>query len=246
MDPGVIAFVIAVLLLASIAQTVAGFGMALIAVPFLVIVLDVKDAVVITAIASLLNTALVARSVWHHIPSRAVITMLAGSFAGMPFGLLVLLFAPQDALRLLVGIAAISMAAAIASGLRYGGSARSGELLAGAVSGALNTSTGMNGPPVVLYLQNHGYPPDEFRGALSAFFFLSGLATLATFAATGVVSIEALLLGAACLPAVLAGNRAGQRLLGRLGDATFRRLVFTLLVVTALSAITTAIVRLAS
>ena len=104
MDPEVVVFVIAVLLIASAAQTVAGFGMALMAVPFLVTVLDVKDAVVIVAIASLLNTALVARGVWHHIPTAAVATMLLGSFAGMPFGLMVLLFAPPDALRLTVGV----------------------------------------------------------------------------------------------------------------------------------------------
>jgi uncharacterized membrane protein YfcA len=246
MDPQVVAFVIIVLLVASAGQTVAGFGMALMAVPFLVTVLDVKDAVVITAIASLLNTALVARGVWHHIPARAVTTMLLASFVGMPVGLLVLLFAPQDLLRLGVGVVAIVMAAAIVGGLRVGRGALAGELAAGAISGALNTSTGMNGPPVVLYLQTRGFAPAEFRGALSSFFFLSGLATLTTFAATGVVSTEALVLGAACLPAVLAGNWIGHRLLGRLSDTTFSRVVLALLIVTALSAIITSIIRIAA
>ncbi len=246
MDPAVVAFVIAVLLVAASAQTVAGFGMALVAVPFLVTVLDVRDAVVIVAIASMLNTALVARGVWQHIPRAAVGTMLAGSFAGMPLGLVVLLFAPQDALRLIVGVAAIVMAAAIALGLRIGGRDRTGELVAGAISGALNTSTGMNGPPVVLYLQTRGFATSDFRGALAAFFFLSGAATLATFAATGVITRDALALGAACLPVVLAGNWLGHRLLGRVSDATFRRLVLALLFATALSAIASSVARIAS
>jgi uncharacterized membrane protein YfcA len=246
MDPAVLAFVIAVLLIAATAQTVAGFGMALMAVPFLVTVLDVRDAVVIVAIASMLNTALVARVVWRHIPRAAVTTMLIGSFAGMPLGLLVLLFAPQDALRLTVGIAAIVMATAIVLGLRIGGRDRTGELVAGAISGALNTSTGMNGPPVVLYLQTRAFPPPDFRGALAAFFFLSGAATLITFAFTGVITSEALGLGAACLPAVLAGNWLGHQLLGRLSEATFRRVVLTLLIATALSAIATSLARIVS
>jgi uncharacterized membrane protein YfcA len=172
--------------------------------------------------------------------------MLLGSFAGMPVGLLVLLFAPQDALRLTVGITAIIMASAIVLGLRLGGGARSGELVAGAISGALNTSTGMNGPPVVLYLQTRGFATSEFRGALSSFFSLSGAATLLTFAATGVITTEALVLGAACLPAVLAGNWIGHQLLGRLSDSTFRRVVLTLLIATALSAIITSLIRIAS
>jgi uncharacterized membrane protein YfcA len=246
MDPAVVAFVVAVLLVAGIAQTVAGFGMALLSVPFLVILLDVRDAVVIVAIASLLNTALIARGVWRDIPARMVGVMLAGSFAGMPLGLVVLLLAPQDALRLAVGAAAIVMAAATAFGLRYGGRDATGELLAGAISGALNTSSGMNGPPIVLYLQARGLPPSRFRGALASFFFLSGAATLTTFAFTGVITSEALALGAVCLPGVLAGNWTGHRLLGRVSDVTFRRLVLALLIVTALSAIATSIVRLAS
>ena len=246
MDPAVLAFVIAVLLVAAAAQTVAGFGMALVAVPFLVTVLDVKDAVVIVAIASMLNTALVARSVWRHIPTSTVTTLLLGSFAGMPFGLLFLLFMPQDALRLTVGIAAILMTAAIVLGLRWGGRARTGELFAGAISGALNTSTGMNGPPVVLYLQSRAIPTAEFRGALSSFFFLSGAATLITFAFTGVISLDALAMGAACLPAVLAGNWTGHQLLGRLDELTFRRIVVLLLIATALSAIGTSVARIAS
>ncbi len=246
MDPEVIAFVIAVLLLASMGQTVAGFGMALIAVPFLVTVLDVKDAVVVVALASQLNTALVARGVWRHVPARGVITMLVGSFLGMPLGLLVLLFAPEDALRLAVGVAAITMAAAIVLGLRYGGADRYGELLAGAISGVLNTSTGMNGPPVVLYLQTRRIGTDEFRAALSSFFFLSGLASLAAFAVTGVIHAGVLALGAACVPAVLAGNWLGHLLLGRLSEASFRRLVLTLVSVTALTAIASSLARIAS
>jgi uncharacterized membrane protein YfcA len=244
MDAGTVAFVVAVLLFASVAQTVAGFGMALLAVPFLVVLLDVRDAVVIVAIASLLNTALVARGVWGHIPARTVGVMLAGSFAGMPLGLVVLLVAPQDALRLAVGVAAMVMAAAIALGVRYGGRAAASELMAGAISGALNTSTGMNGPPIVLYLQSRGFAPPEFRGALASFFFLSGAATLTAFAFTGVITGAALVLGAVCLPGVVAGNWTGHRLLGRLHDATFRRIVLALLVATALSAIGTSVARI--
>ncbi len=246
MDLAAIAFVIGVVLIASTAQTVAGFGFALIAVPFLVIVLDVKDAVVFVGILGLLNSTLVARAVWRHVRVRSVGTMLLGSFIGMPVGLLVLLFAPEDALRLAVGVASIAMAAAITLGLRFGGGDRAGELFAGAVSGALSTSTGMNGPPIVLYLPERGYLPVEFRGALSAFFIVSGIVSLAAFAATGVVSGASLALSAVGVPAVFAGNWSGHRLLGRLSHETFRRLVLALLIFTAVATVATSVARLAS
>jgi uncharacterized membrane protein YfcA len=244
MDPGEVAFLIAVVLLASVAQTVAGFGFALIAVPFLVIALEVKDAVVCVGVLAWLNSTLVARMTLQRVPARAVATMLAGSFAGMPLGLLVLLFAPEDALRLGVGVASIVLAGALVMGFRWGGRDVPTELLAGGVSGVLNTSTGMNGPPIVLYLRDRRFAADQFRGGLSAFFFVSGIVSLGIFAASGVVSGTALALSAAGVPAVLAGNWAGHRIVGRLSDEAFERLVLGLLVATASAAIVTAALRM--
>jgi len=245
MDLGEVVFLVAVVLVAATAQTTAGFGFALIAVPLLVTVLDVKDVVVAVGVLGWINSTLVALTTRERVPVRPVTVMLAGSFFGMPLGLLVLLFAPEDGLRLAVGVASIVMASALMLGLRWGGRDVPTELLAGGVSGVLNTSTGMNGPPIVLYLQDRGFPTAEFRGALSAFFFVSGIVSFAIFAASGVVSAKALALSAAGAPAVLAGNWVGHRLVEQLSAEAFRRLVLILLVATALVAIGTSVARLA-
>jgi uncharacterized membrane protein YfcA len=242
-DPGAVAFVVAVVLLASTAQTLAGFGMALIAVPLLASVFEVRDTVVIVSLASQLNSTLVAVATRGHVPRRTVATMLAASFACMPIGLAVLLLAPVDALRIAVGVTSIVMAAAIAFGVEFGGKGRGGEVAAGAVSGVLSTSTGMNGPPVVLYLQHRGLPPAEFRAALSAFFLVSGAVSLAIFAASGVVERDALLLAVAAVPAVLAGNAAGHALFGRVSADAFRTIVLLLLAGTSVVAVASAVAR---
>jgi uncharacterized membrane protein YfcA len=244
MDPGVILFVIVVVLIAGTAQTVAGFGFALIAVPFLVTVLGVRETIVVATILGIANAALVQRGAWRHTPRPTVVTMLAGSLAGMPLGLLVLLHAPQDALRLAVGVASIAMAAAIVFGGALSLPGRRGEALAGLISGALNTSVGMNGPPVVLYLQDRRLPPQAFRAALSAFFLVTNIVTLALLAASGVVNSDAAVLAAAALPSVLIGSVAGHALLPRLSHETFRRMVLVLLVVTSAGAVASAIARL--
>jgi hypothetical protein len=192
-----------------------------------------------------LNSTLVAHVTRDRIPVRTVAVMLFGSFVGMPVGLLVLLFAPEDVLRLGVGVASVAMASALMLGLRWGGRDVPTELLAGGVSGVLNTSTGMNGPPIVLYLQDRGFPTHEFRGGLAAFFFVSGIVSFAIFAASGVISATALALASAGLPVVFAGNWAGHRLVGRLSADIFRRLVMALLVMTAAAAVATSLVRIA-
>jgi uncharacterized membrane protein YfcA len=131
MDVALVAFVVAVVLVASTAQTLVGFGFALIAVPLFVVVLDVRDTVVITTLLALLNSSLVARHAWRHVPWRTVSWLFAGSLAGMPIGLAVLLFAPEDALRFGVGVSTIVMTAVLASGLTFGDGGVGSELVDG-------------------------------------------------------------------------------------------------------------------
>ena len=244
MDWGLIVFVVAVAVVASTAQTLVGFGFALISVPVFVTVLSVRDTVVLETLLGILSSAIVARHAWGHVPWRTVSWMSAGSVAGMPAGLAVLLFAPQDALRFGVGLTTIVMAAALAAGVRLGASSVPRELGVGLVSGVLNTSTSMNGPPVVLYFQGIDYPTQSFRGGLAVFFVGAGTLTFAAFAATGVVTWLAVGLAAVAAPAVLAGSVAGHILLRRVDPALFRRLVFAMLIASALSAIASALARI--
>ena len=244
MEPWLFAFVIAVVLVAGTAQTVTGFGFALVAVPFLIIVLEPEQVVVLTSLLALSNSALVAVRVLDRVPWRTVGRMLAGSLLGMPFGLMVLLFAPDEALRIGVGVASIVMAIALGSGMSFGAAGYRGELIAGATSGVLNTSTSMNGPPVVLYLADQRLPPHEFRGALSSYFFISGLISIGAFAASGVFTWTAVALAAAALPAVFVASAIGHALAGRVSQQHFRRLVFALLIATASVAVGSTIARI--
>ncbi|HLB22528.1 MAG TPA: sulfite exporter TauE/SafE family protein [Dehalococcoidia bacterium] len=241
MDAPTVTFVVAVVLVAATAQALAGFGFALIAVPLLVTVLDVRDAVVVVTLLGIINSGIIAATSWRRVPWATVFPMLLGAVAGMPVGLLVLLLAPAEAVRLLVGVTTIVMAVALLRGLRFGSRHLPGELAVGAVSGVLNTSTGTNGPPIVLYLQGREHPPDEFRGALGVFFVTCNVITLGSFFAARVVSVDAGVLFAAASPAIVAGSLAGHVLVRRVQPHTFRSLVFALLFVSAASAVMSAV-----
>ncbi|HWQ28645.1 MAG TPA: sulfite exporter TauE/SafE family protein [Dehalococcoidia bacterium] len=234
MSPALVV-VVAVAALASFAQGVTGFGFALIAVPFLVLVVDVREAVVMSTLLGLVNVALLALRVWRATPWKTVVWLLLGSFTGMPLGLAVLVFMPEDGLRLTVGVVTVAMAAAVASGLRVPSTGALSELAVGVVSGVLRTSTSMSGPPVVLYLQGRGQAPHAFRAAMTTFFLAGGVVSIGAFAGAHVVTRRALALSGAALPAVYLANLAGDRLARRFDATTFRRLVLALLVVTALS-----------
>jgi hypothetical protein len=244
MELGVVLFILAVVLVAATAQAAAGFGFALVAVPLCAAVLDVRDAVVLVSLLGLLSNAILTRTAWRHVPWEVVGPMLAGAFAGMPIGLVVLLVAPQEGLRLAVGAATLVMAAALAVGVRIDRRSVAGEVGAGLVSGLLNTSVGVNGPPIVVYLQGREHAPGEFRGALAVFFFVCNVVTMAGFFATGIVSREALTLWVFALPTVAAGSLLGHMLIRRVEPVMFRRLVFVLLSASAVSAVASSLVRM--
>ncbi len=236
--------VVAVAVLASTTQGLTGFGFALIALPFFLLVLDVQEAVVLAVMLSTVGLILVVTRTFRRVPWGTVSRLLMGSFIGMPVGLAVLLFAPADALRIGVGVAVIVMAAALALGVRIASAGLPAQLGVGATSGVLWTSTSMSGPPVVLYLQGRGLEPMEFRAALVTYFLVGNTISIGAFFATGVVTARALVLAACALPAIFIGNWSGSRLVTRVEPALFRRVVLLVLVATALSSIGASVQRL--
>ena len=241
-----ITVVILVALLASVAQSVTAFGFALISVPAMVFVLDVQDAVVVVSILALATEVLLAFRIWTDVRWRTVGRLLVGSWVGMPIGLLVLVRAPEEALRLMVGVVAVVLASAIAAGIRITARGAATEVVVGGAAGVLGTSTGMSGPPVVAYLVGRGEERDEFRAVLTMYFLIGSVTAVALFFAVGVVTKDALLLALAGLPAVYAGSVLGHWLASRIDAILFRRMVIGLLLATALSAIGFSIQRIVS
>ncbi len=245
MDVWIVVVVLAAVFVATVAQTVAGFGFALIVVPAFVAVLDVRDAIVLTTLVGIINNGVLAFTTRRHVPWGTVTPMLLGAAAGMPVGLAVLLLAPADAIRISVGVATIVIAGALARGLRFRDASVVAAATAGGISGLLNTSVGINGPPVALYLQGRELPHGEFRGALAVFFVVSNVIAIAIFVVSMIITSTALALWAAAVPAVGVGSFVGHRLVHRVNPVVFRRLVYVLLLASALSAIGSSVARMA-
>jgi len=235
-------FVMLVTLLAAVVQTVAGFGFSLLAVPMLTIFMEPVHAVPLSALLSFLNANWVAQRTRSQTPWRIVLVLLAGSLIGLPFGLQILLHLSADVLRFFVGTVSALMAVAIGLGLRWPKSDFA-SLLTGFFSGILSTSTAINGPPIVLYLQAAGLRPVAFRGAISNLFVLNGIFALTGFFLTGLLTEQSLLLMLAGLPCLALGHWCGERLLGRFDAAKFRAFVLWLLGIASTAVAAAALLR---
>jgi uncharacterized membrane protein YfcA len=177
----------------------------------------------------------------HLVEWRLGSTLFAGALAGMPFGLLVLIWLSPAGLQVLIAIMVILFTLLLIRGVRLQDSGRAGDIFAGIISGILNTSTSMSGPPVVLYLQGKEVPQLRFRATLTAYFGAISLIAVGLLSATGHFNRTVGTASILAIPALVAGGYVGNWLHYRVPERLFRRLIYGILFLSAFSALAGAI-----
>lgn len=228
--------VFGVVSLAAAAQTVSGFGFALIGTPLVAVLAGPKEAVVgLTMIGVLLVAQLSVRGRGYvDRPTVRVVTVSA--IVGMPLGLLVLVRADDRVLTFVIAMAVIAFSLLLWRGARVP-AGRGTDATAGFIAGILSTSTGTSGPPIVIALSVKRLEPAVFRATISAIFLVQGSVALALFALGEQITRDALSVALAGLPGVLVGSIVGERGFRRLDTPTFRRVVLGMLFLSGLVAL---------
>ena len=141
--------------------------------------------------------------------------------------------APAAPLQVAVSVVVLLAVALLASGFRLRRESPRTELGAGFLSGMINTSIGIGGPPVVLVLQAAEHEQHAFRATTVSYFVVSNLVALPLFLASGVVSSSTWAVGVFAVPAALVGTLVFERVAFRVRTEHFRVLVLALLVLAA-------------
>ena len=228
--------------LAAFVQAIFGFGFALLVVPVAAVVYGPHEAV---TLVTLLGTVVPAGMAWNQrrridrpVARRLVVAVLAGT----PVGLLVFVTLPSDALRILIGVGVLASALFLWLTPSFDHPGPILDAAAGFLSGALATSTGTNGPPVVLALQARRLPPDPFRATLAVTLLLTNLAVLAVFVLSGELRTSMFGPAIASLPALGLGWFGGAAVRDRIPPHRFDHLVLGLLAVSATVSIVAAVI----
>lgn len=217
------AFVVAIL--ASFAQAVTGFGFALVAVPLLALVTGVHTAVVSVTMLSAVLTVGASARYRRDVAWPIARTLTIAALIGMPLGLLALVWLDQRWLTIGVALLVIVFAAASLQKLPLKGGPGT-TVGAGLLGGALLTSTGMNGPPLVAALQALDFTPRRFRATLQASFAAQDLLAVAGFAIVGQLSPTTVFVMLAGLLGIPVGWVIGDLVFTRLAQGGFRLVVF--------------------
>jgi uncharacterized membrane protein YfcA len=235
MSTGQVVWCLAVLTFAAFVQSVGGFGFALMAVPLSAIVIDLTTAVIAVSIASVINVTLLLWRTYTDIDRGLAWRFNLPSLFGMPLGIAVLVYVPQRELKVVLGVVIIVATLLLMRGVRRVTPRKWVEVLAGWISGVLATSTGTNGPPLVMAAQMRGLDADTFRATLSFTFVVSGPISLVFFAVAGRMSQAAIALALGSIPLIVLGQQLGLRVRPRVHGTTFERLVYVLLLLSGIS-----------
>jgi uncharacterized protein len=163
-----IAGVTAVMATSAILQGAVGFGLGLIAIPFL-IYLDLRFVPGPLLVAALTLHMLVLRRDRSGVDKSGLAMLLSGRVLGTIPAALLLAWLPLDSMKIL--LAAVVLAGAVMGVLHSGGHPTPAALFgAGTASGFMATAAGLGGPPVALVYQRESGV--RLRGTLAAYFIV--------------------------------------------------------------------------
>lgn len=211
-------------------QGCAGFGLALVTAPLLVLLMPHTQVPPLLVLLGLVNNLLVLLEVRASVKLRLVLPLVVGGFLGLPGGAYLLKVIDPALFKVALGVIVILAASALFFGLRL--ALRSGWrslLPVGLLSGVLGGSTSLSGPPAILFFANQGVDKQRFRANLIAYFTLLNIGSIATFWLFGLLGREVLTATASYMPALLVGSVCGMWVARRINDRVFKRVVLVLI-----------------
>lgn len=222
-----------IILIASILQTSTGFGFSILATPFLLLLFEPAEAIQINLILSLVISCALLSKIKKEVDIAVLRRFVFGSIPGLPLGILIFLFINIATLKL--GISLVILALTIMLILKFRiQQSKVRDLLAGAFSGALTTSIGMPGPPLLLYFSGTDTHKERLRGTTLAFYlfiYLISLIIQVIFVGTNTTIWVS---SAQALPLVLLGLILGQLLFKKINQNLFRIVTYLTLLFTSI------------
>jgi uncharacterized protein len=229
--------VLIIIFATSVVQAVAGFGFALLAVPLMVVVIDLQSAVIISSFVGTLSNLLQSWQLRNNIDRKLTKRFLLATVIGAPAGLLLFIYANQSALKIVLGLSILFGVFVLSRGLELQHVSSWLDWVMGVLSGVLLMATSTNGPPLVFVLQARRIDPATFRATLNMVFLVSGTFGLVMFGLAGEIFRSDINVAAFAIPAMVIGVSTGVVIRKYVQQELFKKIVLFLLTTGGLSSL---------
>jgi hypothetical protein len=230
-----IAGITAVMTASALLQGAVGFGLGMLAIPFL-IYLDIRFVPGPLLVAALTLHMLVLRRDRSGVDSSGLSLLLSGRLLGTLPAMWLLAVLPIDSMKLVLAL--IVLAGAV-MGVAHGGGhpTRTALFSAGTASGFMATVGALGGPPVALIYQRASGL--RLRGTLAAYFIVGTVVSLGALGAIGRFGVQEARLSLVLIPGTVLGYLLSRRAALYLDTGYTRTAVLAVSALAAFSVIAT-------
>ncbi|HJN13415.1 MAG: sulfite exporter TauE/SafE family protein [Pirellulaceae bacterium] len=247
MEPQIILVVVAIVFAGALTRSTFGFGEALVAMPLMSTVVDVKFAATLIALSSTLNAMGILFSDWQGLQWRATKRLAIATLVGVPVGVLGVEYIPEIWIKIVlafvvIGFAVYNLLKPTLLKLRTDRTAPAFGLVSGVLGGAYVTL----GPPLVIFATLRGWEPRQFRSTLQGVFFPASIFVCLNHFWYGRWNSDVFACLLASIPLMAIGLLLGWWLNRRFSTTQFKRCVFALLLASGLVLVTSVVVEATS
>lgn len=233
--PG-LALMVGAAAIAGLVRGFAGFGSALVFIPFAGMVMSPFAAIATLASMDLVGSLPNVPRGWREGHPREIAFLAAGFVLLLPVGLALLTAVPTEVFRIGISVTALIALALLVAGWRHGWHPRAGGLVGvGALSGFLCGATGIAGVPVILVLMTGPRGAAHVRATLILYLALVDAGVLAALAIMGRLDPGGMVLGALLLIPFTLATVAGAAMFRPERERIYRRLANLIILGSALA-----------
>ncbi|MCE5241804.1 MAG: sulfite exporter TauE/SafE family protein [Desulfobacteraceae bacterium] len=252
-----------VIVFASFSQSISGIGFVMVATPFLLPILNVKDTILITFSVSLISQILIVYKHWRVIHPRMFLNFVIGSALGAPAGLWLFSVASFETLKLILGVSLFSISSFSIHRLYKNWSVMDGcttcrispeapmpwnrkellrcvsdragkiQLLTGTLAGFFGLGIGMAGVPLTVYFSVANIDKDVARATTLSFFIVLCALTLGANYGFGAIGETVYTMVPLLVPSLLIGMAAGNMVFPHIPQRWFQLILNSIILYSA-------------
>ena len=218
--------------LASFLQSVTGFGLVMVAAPLLMFFYEPKLTIVIMFCLAGCGNCAQLLLLWKEVNWQRIAELFCGALVGIPLGVTVFRQLPGNGLKVAVSIVILFTLVTMEFKRKRFEETRRNTIITGMLAGIMAMTTGMAGPPLVLYFAYTTMPQNVFRATCIGYFFFSNLGSLLALWIGGIPIGDAVGEFVYLLPGLACGIALGHMAFRFMPQQLIRRVIFILLCVT--------------
>jgi hypothetical protein len=239
MDVTVVGLFLFASFIGGVTTGLAGFALALVVSGIWLHIISPTQTVTLIVGYNVVTQSYAIWKLRHALSWRRVAPFIVGGSVGAPIGTILLTYVDPASLRTGVGglLLVYSLYGLARPSLGPVQSGVSTDVGIGFFNGLLGGLTGLTGIIVTVWSQLRGWPKDVQRTVFQPVNLAAIMVSAVSLSLAGAVTAETIRLYVLGLPVLLAGMWTGLKLYGKLDDATFRKVLLLLLLVSGLTLI---------